>query len=132
MTLISGATSLTTVLSQIIRQTATQQVIAQNVANASNPGYKALVAQQSSSAGAIEAHNLLKRTSHRHIGGSGLIGGVKFVVDSEAQVKPNGNTVDLDRQMQNMAQCITAYKGLLEILTKSFQLYNSASSGYSE
>lgn len=93
-----------------------QKVISQNIANADTPNYKA----KDVSFKTIFQNELAKdfttyRTDQRHIDFSGN-SGIKsaIVVRPNVQYNNNGNSVDLDQEMSDLAKNQIYYNALVE------------------
>lgn len=82
-----------------------QNVLARNISMADMPGYRAQDVErpdfkQMLQGAASNGDAGLKRTNNQHIQMEGISGsGYRVVEDASYEVKPNGNTVDLEEQM---------------------------------
>ena len=115
---------------------ARQRVIAGNLANSDTPGFKALdvksdfanmVDQRVEKAGNPTV-NLTARMSE--LGAkSGNSLGVRsdVIVDNSAtEIKPDGNSVNIEEQMMKMSQIQTEYITLINLYKKNISLFKSA------
>lgn len=115
---------------------ARQRVIAGNLANSDTPGFKALdvksdfanmVDQRVEKAG-NPAVNLTARMAE--LGAkSGNSLGVRsdVIVDNSAtEIKPDGNSVNIEDQMMKMSQIQTEYITLINLYKKNISLFKSA------
>ena len=115
---------------------ARQRVIAGNLANSDTPGFKALdvksdfanmVDQRVERAG-NPAVNLTARMAE--LGAkSGNSLGVRsdVIVDNSAtEIKPDGNSVNIEDQMMKMSQIQTEYITLINLYKKNISLFKSA------
>lgn len=107
-----------------------QKVISNNIANAETPGYKAKsvkfkdALQQEISK--FEAY----RTHEKHLSFSG-VGSQSFEVytRNQASYMANGNSVDIDQEMAEMAQNQIYYDALIERLNGKFNSLKSVIKG---
>ncbi|EAR65728.1 flagellar basal-body rod protein B [Bacillus sp. NRRL B-14911] len=100
-----------------------QKVVAQNIANADTPNYKAKdvsfksVLQSEMAIGGIEA----KRTDVRHYSfaaeGSGQSG---VIINKNTDFNHNGNNVDMDKEMSELAENQIYYNALVERISGKF------------
>ena len=88
-----------------------QQVLAANVANADTPGYLAQDLQFGDQAEMMG----LSGTSPNHLNPVGSDGGMTMV-DVEGDAKPNGNTVNLDRELSEMTKNGVEFVLLIQVL----------------
>jgi flagellar basal-body rod protein FlgB len=104
------------------------EVIVSNLANADTPGYKAfdlmvedaLAAQKKNSAG-VE----LSRTNAGHLPASGQnVHGLPprmIRIDDANNLRGDGNTVDMDREMAHLAENQLMYRSSARIIAKKLQ-----------
>ncbi len=105
-----------------------EQIIS-NIANADTPGYKAfdlMVEEALSRQNASSERSLsLQRTSSAHFSGPQRLGRdlqpVQVPVSEEITLRGDGNTVDMEREMSNMAANQLLYKISAQIVSKKFQ-----------
>jgi flagellar basal-body rod protein FlgB len=106
-----------------------QKVLAQNVANADTPNYKArdLVAPDFQRALGRQAALTLARTDAAHIGGGGG-GGSQFQVERGAanESRPTGNAVNLEDEMIKVAANQMDYQAATTLYSKSLGLIKIA------
>jgi len=96
-----------------------QKVIAQNIANVDTPNYKAKdVTFKESLNNAIEA----KKTDVRHIdfAGSNQTGNSTIVTKSSAAYNNSGNSVDVDKEMTELATNQIYYNALIDRISGKF------------
>ncbi len=101
-----------------------QQVLAQNVANANTPGYRARDLEPF--AAALAGHSSLTpaRTDPGHLAGrSDHAGGV---IKLTGERSPDGNGVKLDAQLSRVADTETAQATTTNIYSKYLALYRTA------
>jgi flagellar basal-body rod protein FlgB len=103
---------------------ARQAVIAQNVANANTPNYKAQ--DLGDFRAAIGEDVALKTTRARHISGHAREHGLRATIDEAAIRSPNGNTVSIEQQMlksidadRQHSRALAVYQSSLNILKTS-------------
>lgn len=118
--------------------TAKQQVVAQNIANADTPGYRAreLVERDFSDVLAkVEGGAGAPRVAKPHIEASSTLAALGSRaakhLDSEVQkdvfeTKPNGNTVVLEEQLLQLADVQTEYTALTNLYRKQNNLLKVA------
>lgn len=106
-----------------------QKVLAQNVANADTPNYKArdLVAPDFQRALGRQAALTLARTDAAHIGG-GESGGSRFRVERGAayESRPTGNAVNLEDEMIKVAANQMDYQAAISLYGRSLGLLKTA------
>lgn len=93
-----------------------QKVISQNIANADTPNYKAKdVSFKSIFQNELAQNFVTKRTNDRHIDFSGSSNASPAIVTrSNVQYNNNGNSVDLDQEMSDLAKNQIYYDALIE------------------
>ncbi len=111
------------VLDRVSRRT---NVTAANLANVDTPGYKALEVQFGDTladAGGVE----MRRTDPRHLSSSGAPRGMGKVVEAvTGRIRNDGNTVDVDMEMTNLAKLQGRYSAAAKMLSKRFALLQYA------
>lgn len=118
---------------------ARQRVIAENVANADSPGYRAkdlaeptlppaaMAAASGASSGQVRAPAVaLAVTSSGHMAGSGGTGGFKTAGKGDFEVRPSGNAVDLEEQMTKSAENQLDYQTAASLYQQSLGLLRVA------
>ncbi len=111
------------------------RLIVSNLANADTPGYKAFDIEVEKAlqkqSGASRA--MLRLTDPRHLAAadSAAAGPLRYEVQIDEQVtlRGDGNTVDMEREMTNLASNSLMYKATAQILTKKIQLLKSVIQG---
>lgn len=114
---------------------ARQAVLAQNIANADTPDYKAKdisapdFKQMMGQSGIGSAQNLpLSATSKKHIsGGSGS--GTDFQAEkrkSTYELNPTGNNVVIEEEMMKVAENQAEYQKVLNLYRKTIDLFKTA------
>ncbi len=103
-------------------------IIVSNLANADTPGYKAfdlLVEESIEKQKGSDAHITLTRTDGGHLPAARKTGpGItpKIIrLPEHDNLKGDGNTVDMDREMSNLAGNQLLYKASAQIVAKKFQ-----------
>lgn len=98
------------------------RVLADNIANADTPGFKRSdvnfgnvlqAALGNQDPGQLE----LKRTSPRHLPGTGSLNGNFVILDQTTTIRNDGNNVDIDQEMTNLAENTLQYNALARSLT---------------
>ncbi|MBV5265327.1 flagellar basal body rod protein FlgB [Pinisolibacter aquiterrae] len=117
---------------------ARQRLIAENVANADSPGYRAkdlaepalpaaATAASGASSGQVRAPAVaLAVTSSGHMAGSGGAGGFKTAGKGDFEVRPSGNAVDLEEQMTKSAENQLDYQTAASLYQQSLGLLRVA------
>ena len=98
-----------------------QQVLAANVANADTPGYRSQDVRFSEQ---IERLSL-SGTSKYHIDPFGAGGGMQLV-DTPGDAKPNGNNVNLDRELTEMTKNGIEFVLLIQVLQSKIRTLRSS------
>lgn len=105
-----------------------QNLIAENIANADTPGYKARdIRPFSLESHPSEAPLALRSTRGGHV--AGLTAGSSTVLgslDKSAEPSPNGNTVSLDREMVKAAELRQQYEMAIGIYRKSMNILRAS------
>jgi len=114
------------------------QILVSNIANKETPHYKAfdvaLNEALSDAAGRSDAGSL-RQTHPAHLSGAGAAvpAGAPVTVQDAAQnaanVRGDGNTVDLDREMLKMSENGIAYSALTQVASREFLLLKSVIEG---
>lgn len=105
-----------------------QSVLAQNVANANTPGYKARTIEAFSFSTALkEAGGDMKATDAKHIIPASMAGvneGTRKMRSFETV--PSGNSVELEQQMLDVSQTNIDYQATVSIYSKFMALFKTA------
>lgn len=103
-----------------------QKVLADNVANVDTPNFKRsdvdFQAVLNSALGNNEASLPLKRTSPRHLPGVAEPASPAVVQDNSTTLRNDGNNVDIDREMANVAENGIYYNSLTQALSSQLGL----------
>lgn len=103
-------------------------VTAANIANAETPGFHAKkVDFEDALARAVDLDgmNALTTSDPEHFAmGSSAVGKERIEVEDnpEADVNPDGNTVNLDKELTNLAENSTLYKAALSLINKKMAM----------
>jgi flagellar basal-body rod protein FlgB len=100
---------------------ARHKAIARNLANVETPGYRAQEVRFSRD---------LAQAIERGEDPSGRRGGIE-TVDRDGPVKPDGNSVDLDRELSDMSGNALTYQTLVTLVALKTNLVRSAIAGRS-
>jgi len=105
---------------------ARQQVLAENVANADTPGYRAKDLAPPDFSKALAATLPLERTDPGHIATSG--DGSQFATDSSGhyEVRPRGNSVSHEDEMMKVASNQMDFEAASQLYTHSLGLIKLA------
>jgi len=110
-------------------------VIASNIANMDTPGYKAfdlLVEKELQKTAGKRKDIFLNKTNKAHMESPGSkAGSISVQVDDtrELSLRGDGNTVDIDKQMANMAENTLMYKAAAQIIHRKLQGLKSVIQG---
>lgn len=108
------------------RSSLTQRVIAQNIANVDTPNYKAQSVRFSQSlSDALQA----RRTDPRQFQFTNAGNAGQIVTDDTAAMQNNGNTVDIDKQMVQMAKNQLNYQAYADAISRKFSEYTTVLGG---
>jgi len=97
-----------------------QKIIAQNVANVNTPGYTRRVVK-------FEEKLAASVRDGRHVSPENLE--PEIVVDHSGVKRPDGNNVDIDREMGELAKNALAYNTYVQILASKIAIMRMAISG---
>lgn len=103
---------------------ARQKVLAENVANATTPGFKPRDLQ--APAGAPASGSVLDRTSPLHLAASAGAGDPATRGASRFETRPSGNAVNLEDEMLKVADNQSDYQLAATLYQKSLALLRSA------
>lgn len=109
-----------------------QELIASNIANAETPGYKAKkIDFEEALARALDVDDQLKMktvdSKHFNVGGGGFNNLEPDIYeDSNGIVSPDGNNVDRDQEMADMAENKIMYDASIQLLNKKLGLLKYA------
>lgn len=120
-----------TMQSKLKAGSARQAVLAQNVANADTPGYKArdIEAQNFSSMLAQKSSLRMATTNGKHMlgGGASISGGSRTIErKSTYELNPIGNNVVIEEEMMKVAENQAEYQKTLSVYRKSIELFKIA------
>ncbi|GGE42095.1 flagellar basal body rod protein FlgB [Pullulanibacillus camelliae] len=102
------------------RSSLTHNVIAQNIANVDTPNYKEKkVVFGDELASALQA----KRTDPRHFEFTNSSSGARVVTEG-GSIQNNGNNVDMDKQMTELAQNQIEYQSYADVISREFNKWN--------
>lgn len=109
-----------------------QGLLAQNVANADTPDYKAQDLAQPDFAKMLKANSpsggsAMLRTNPSHMAGAG--GGAKMtVIDRKKtdELNPNGNNVSIEEEMAEVSKNQSEYMKMLNLYAKTVSLFKTA------
>ena len=113
--------------SMAVHASARQEAVAQNIANADTPGYRAQDVTHFNDAYETTGTYAMRATRSEHFGVAG--GASRFsttFIDADAAQSPNGNTVSLESEMVKSSQiksqhdkALAIYKSSLDIIRAS-------------
>jgi flagellar basal-body rod protein FlgB len=109
-----------------------QRVLAENVANADTPNYRArdLVAPKFDERGATASGSVapvvLARTQPGHLGGPGASQSDFHAMHAAYERAPNGNAVNLEEEMMKVAANQMEYQAATALYTRSLNLLKTA------
>ncbi|MGV3489425.1 MAG: flagellar basal body rod protein FlgB [Tuberibacillus sp.] len=112
-----GNTTIPILEKALDRTSMAHSVIAQNIANADTPNYKA---QRLVFSDELQSAIQAQRTDPRHFGFKGVANGARIVTDRTSSIQNNGNNVDVDTEMVNLAKNQIAYQAYSEAISRKF------------
>lgn len=104
-----------------------QKTISSNIANVNTPGYKADKVQFESELRKALGKNgvAMDKTHDDHLGGSTAFSiGPEIVNNESASMNENGNNVDIDREMVDLAANEIYYSALIEQMNRKLGTMN--------
>jgi flagellar basal-body rod protein FlgB len=111
-------------------------LIVSNLANADTPGYKAfdlLVEESIQKQNQVQPHVQMTRTQPGHFSAPGDtgFGNAAEIIRTPApnDLRGDGNTVDMDREMSNLAANQLLYRASAQVVAKKFQWLKSVITG---
>lgn len=97
-----------------------QKVISQNIANVDTPNYKAKDVVKNSFQGALQASIGAYRTDSRHFNFKTDNQSSAIVIQQNGSYNNNGNSVDMDKEMTDLATNQIYYNALTDRLSGKF------------
>lgn len=120
-----GDTSISRLEQALNLASLNQKVIAQNIANVDTPNYKA---QQLSFSNVLSDSMQAIKTDPRQFDFSNS-GTPQIVTEPNAVMQNNGNTVDIDKEMVNLANNQLNYQAYADAIGRQFNMYNTVLGG---
>lgn len=112
--------TITNLENAISYSTAKQKVISNNIANIDTPNYKAQeVRFNKVLSNEMSKFNAIK-TNERHIDFGSTSGGYQIVTRNNTNYQHNGNNVDIDQEMTEMAKNQIQYNALIDRLSSKY------------
>lgn len=123
--------TITTLENALNYSSTKQKVIAENISNADTPNYKAKnVSFNSALQQAIDQSMQAKRTDVRHFDFKGQSSSaIKVTTNNRTSYNNNGNNVDIDQEMSDLATNQIYYNALTERISGKFQSLQSVIRG---
>lgn len=108
-----------------------QKVISQNISNVDTPNYKSKeVSFKSALQNAVDSSMTARRTDARHIEFNGQASsGITVTSNNNTSFNNNGNNVDLDKEMADLATNQIYYNALIERISGKFTSLQSVIRG---
>lgn len=108
-----------------------QKVIAENIANVDTPNFKAKnVSFKSTMQIALDQTAEAKKTSTRHLDFKGItMSNIAITTDRTTSYHNNGNNVDMDKEMSDLAANQIYYNALIDRISGKFQSLQSVIRG---
>lgn len=110
-----------------------QGILAQNIANADTPGYKAKdlsapdFSKLVSQAGQPVQNLRMASTNAKHMTGNGATGSYKIINRGKTdELNPDGNNVSVEDEMSKVAANQADYMKTLNLYTKAISMFKSA------
>ena len=105
-----------------------QKLIVSNIANLDTPNFKAfkmMVGEAMQDAAGQTPHLRMTRTQAGHLAtttpGAGEVGRIERVEENPMGLRGDGNTVELDREMANLAENTLLYNTATRIISNKFK-----------
>ncbi|MFD0049303.1 flagellar basal body rod protein FlgB [Actinomycetes bacterium NPDC127524] len=98
-----------------------QKVLSQNIANADTPNYKAEDVTKGSFQDALDSSIKAYRTDARHFDFSGDQLSQGVITRQNVQYNSNGNSVDIDKEMSDLASNQIYYDAASDLISGKFQ-----------
>ena len=108
---------------------ARQKVLAENVANASTPGFKPRELKEPSSARHASGSLPLAQTSPLHLAFGSSQGSVETASGARFETRPSGNAVSLEDEMLKVSSNQSDYQPATTLYQKSLAMLRTAVSG---
>ncbi len=111
------------------------RLIVSNLANADTPGYKAfdIEVEKALQTTSATAKDILLRTDPRHLPSRQFSARIaqphQVLIDEQVTLRGDGNTVNMEREMTNLASNSLMYKATAQILSKKLQLLKNVIQG---
>lgn len=123
--------TITTLENALNYSSTKQKVIAENISNADTPNYKAKnVSFNSALQQAIDQSMQAKRTDVRHFDFKGQSSSaIQVTTNNRTSYNNNGNNVDIDQEMSDLATNQIYYNALTERISGKFQSLQSVIRG---
>jgi len=111
-----------------------QEAISNNIANVSTPGYKRQVVKFEdelwSALGGSDFHLTTTHPAHYNGGGQGIESiRPRLELDQESSIRIDGNTVNIDQEMVELAKNSGRFAQLAELLNRQYGQIKAAISG---
>ncbi|SFA74149.1 MULTISPECIES: flagellar basal body rod protein FlgB [unclassified Bacillus (in: firmicutes)] len=121
--------TMTTIENALNYSSTKQKVISQNIANVDTPNYKAKdVSFKSIYKDAVNSSLHANRTDYRHFEFKG--GTSSAIINrKDVQYQHNGNSVDLDKEMSELATNQIYYNAMIERMNGKFSTLNNVIRG---
>lgn len=102
------------------RSAVKQKVISQNIANVDTPNYKSKEIDFKQSLDSEVSRLLAKKTDHRHVSFESGLETYSIKSKANTSYQANGNNVDVDREMSDLAENQIYYNALIDRLSSKF------------
>jgi flagellar basal-body rod protein FlgB len=106
--------------------TARQSVIAQNIANANTPGYRARDVESFQQFFSDRTSTSMRATRAGHMGGLDAASSPVVTLDARAQASPDGNSVTLETEMMKQIAARQQHDKALAIYKHSLDMLRTA------
>jgi flagellar basal-body rod protein FlgB len=106
-----------------------QSLIAQNIANADTPGYRAQDLEKTDFSKALSSQQLaMRKTNKKHLDGAATAAGNYRIInrDSTYELNPTGNNVAIEEEMSKIAENQAEYQKVLNLYRKSTDMFKTA------
>ncbi|MDQ0227613.1 flagellar basal body rod protein FlgB [Metabacillus niabensis] len=115
------SSSISTLERAIGQATTKQKVISNNIANVDTPNYKAQEVRFDSTLNNEMQKLQATKTNSKHIDfGGSTTSDYRIVTNNDTSYQQNGNNVDIDKEMTEMAKNQIQYNALIDRLSSKF------------
>lgn len=101
----------------------------QNIANLNTPGYKRQIVRFEDQLQEVRARLPLRRTDSRHVSSRRTVAEPVVETAADTAVRPDGNSVDADRELAELTGTALRYNAYLETLSRELKTLRTVVQG---